>query len=244
MEKSIGAAAELLKKARKAVALTGAGVSTESGIPDFRSAGGLWSRFDPYEYGTLGAFRKDPVKVWNMLKELLALVDAMPNEGHHAMARLEEEGLLKGIVTQNIDGLHQKAGSRNVIEFHGSMATFTCPGCGEQKRVADVLKMVLPPECNQCRTILKPDIIFFDEQIDPGVIRGTEELLAGADLLIVVGTSCQVVPASLIPGQVLRQGGAIIEINREPALAGMAHLTLAGSFSKVMARLVAAVSGQ
>ena len=132
MDNAIRQAVAMLKKSRKAVALTGAGVSTESGIPDFRSAGGLWSRFNPLEYGTLGAFQRDPAKVWQMLAELLTLVDCRPNRGHEALASLEEMGLVHGIITQNIDGLHQQAGSRQVIEFHGSMASFSCPGLREE----------------------------------------------------------------------------------------------------------------
>ena len=116
----------LLQESRNGVALTGAGVSTESGIPDFHGKNGLWSRYDPIEYGTLGAFMDDPVKVWRMLAGLLDVVDAEPNRGHTALATLEHQGLLTGIITQNIDSLHQKGGSRNVVEFHGSLDTFSC----------------------------------------------------------------------------------------------------------------------
>ena len=132
-------AAALLKKARKGVALTGAGVSTESGIPDFRGKDGLWSRYDPHEYGTMGAFQAEPAKVWRMLACLLLVVDAVPNEGHRGLALLEQRGMLEGIITQNIDGLHQKGGSKNVVEFHGSLATFSCLSCGE-KYVLDYVK--------------------------------------------------------------------------------------------------------
>lgn len=238
MDNAIRLAADMLKKSRKALALTGAGVSTESGIPDFRSADGLWSRFDPIEYGTLGAFQRNPFKVWQMLKELLSLVDCRPNRGHGAMARLEEMGILHGIITQNIDGLHQKAGSRHVIEFHGSMASFSCLGCGDKKPLAEVREMEVPPQCLVCQSILKPDVVFFDEQIPPQALRETEKLLRGADLLLVAGTSCGVVPASFIPMQVLSQGGALIEINLAPVLAGIARVSLAGKFTEVMSAMV------
>lgn len=243
MDNAIRLAAGLLKKSRKAVALTGAGASTESGIPDFRSAGGLWSRFDPLAYGTLGAFQRDPAKVWRMLSELLALVDCRPNRGHEAMARLEAMGVVHGIITQNIDGLHQKAGSRHVIEFHGSMASFSCLGCGAVKLLAEVRRMELPPHCPVCRAILKPDVVFFDEQIPPQALRGTEKLLAGADLLLVAGTSCAVMPAALIPSQVVRQGGMVIEINLAPVLTGIARLSLAGKFTEVMSAIVDQMAG-
>lgn len=236
-------AAQLLQSSKKVVALTGAGVSTESGIPDFRSAGGLWSRFDPHEYGTLGAFKQDPVKVWRMLAELLEVTGARPNPGHFAMARLEELGRLSGIITQNIDGLHQKAGSREVVEFHGSLEGFSCLACGLRTTLAEVQAGSLPPRCRRCQNILKPDIIFFDELIPVTVLVRTEELLRGADLLLVIGTSCQVVPASSLPARVLEQGGSIIEINLSPVLAGSARLCLAGKFTEVMERLAGMVAG-
>jgi len=234
-------AASLLRSSRKTVALTGAGVSTESGIPDFRGRNGLWSRYDPIEYGTIDAFRRDPEKVWKMLAELLHFAEAQPNEGHLALARLEEKKLLAGIITQNIDGLHPKAGSCRVVEFHGSLATFSCPSCATQYGFEEVRKMRLAPSCRHCSSLLKPDVVFFDEQIPPAAFRQTEELLQGAEVLLVAGTSCHVVPASYIPERVWRQGGRIIEINLEPALGDMAHVVLANGFSKAMIGLLAAL---
>ncbi|MFZ5770640.1 MAG: SIR2 family NAD-dependent protein deacylase [Thermodesulfobacteriota bacterium] len=242
MDNAIRRAAALLKKSRKAVVLTGAGVSTESGIPDFRSAGGLWSRFDPFAYGTLGAFQQDPRKVWRMLQELLALVDRRPNRGHEALARLEEMGIVHGIITQNIDGLHQRAGSRQVIEFHGSMANFSCPACGRKWPLAAVRQMAMPPLCSGCGAVLRPDVVFFDERIPPRALNETEKLLHGADLLLVAGTSCEVMPAALIPGQVLARGGDLIEINLVPVLTGAARLSLAGKFTEVMSAIVAHIT--
>lgn len=241
MEDVLSDAVRLLKEAKKTIALTGAGVSTESGIPDFRSRGGLWSRFDPMEYATLGAFTRDPEKIWKMLAELMDLTDARPNEGHRAMAKMEEQGLLAGIVTQNIDSLHQKAGSKRVVEYHGSFTSFTCLQCECSFPFAEVCKLDLPPRCALCNRILKPDIVFFDEQIPPSALSETEELVYRADLLIVAGTSCQVMPAASIPATVLAQGGRIIEINKKPVLASRAEVVLDGSFSKRMAQLVAAL---
>jgi NAD-dependent deacetylase len=235
-------AASLLKKARNALALTGAGVSTESGIPDFRGRDGLWSRFDPYEYGTMGAFRADPAKVWKMLATLLDIVDAEPNTGHKGLSALEDKGHLKGIITQNIDSLHQKGGSRNVIEFHGSLDTFSCLSCGGNYALAHVQESTLPPRCNECNTILKPDIVFFDEMIPETVLTETRQMLAGADLLLVAGTSCQVEPAARIPYSIYNNGGKIIEINREPALGHLASVTLEGNFTTVMEKLVERLS--
>ncbi|OGQ94723.1 MAG: hypothetical protein A2521_11550 [Deltaproteobacteria bacterium RIFOXYD12_FULL_57_12] len=230
-------AAQLLRQSRKTVALTGAGVSTESGIPDFRSRDGLWARFDPMEYGTLDAFRRDPAKVWQMLAELIGLADARPNAGHRAMSLLEQHGFLQGIITQNIDGLHQQAGSRRVVEFHGSLQSFSCPACGKGYVLEDIRRQAMPPRCTVCAAILKPDVVFFDEQIPPTALREAEELLAGADLLLVAGTSCQVAPAAYLPDMVLSRGGVLIEINPAPVLAGAA-VVLAGGFSEMMERLV------
>lgn len=237
MKESARQAARLLNKARKAVALTGAGVSVESGIPDFRSREGLWSRYDPMEYGTIGAFRNDPAKVWEMLAELLFVVEAEPNAGHFALARLEEAGILKGIITQNIDLLHQKAGSRNVVEYHGSIAVFHCLDCGREYDLAHVKDRRVPPDCSRCHSLLKPGVVFFDEQIPVQALAESARLLAGADVLLVAGTSCQVVPASLIPSRVHAQGGRIMEINPDPALEGLADVVLAAPFAEAMAKI-------
>ncbi len=230
-------AISLLRQSHNALALTGAGVSTESGIPDFRGKGGLWSRYDPFEYGTMGAFRADPQKVWKMLATLLDIVNAEPNTGHKVLAALESKGLLTGIITQNIDGLHQKGGSRNVIEFHGSLDTFSCLSCGNNYPLARVKEFSLPPRCRKCNSILKPDIVFFDERIPDSVHVKTREMLARADLLLVAGTSCQVEPAARIPYSVYNNGGKIIEINREPVLNHLATITLKGNFTTVLHKL-------
>ena len=231
-------AISLLKQSHNGVALTGAGVSTESGIPDFRGKDGLWSRYDPFEYGTLGAFLADPEKVWQMLASLLKIADAEPNTGHKGLAVLEEQELLTGIITQNIDGLHQKGGSRNVIEFHGSLDTFSCLSCGESYSLTHVRECSLPPHCETCSTILKPDIVFFDERIPEMVFTQTQQMLASADLLLVAGTSCQVEPAARIPYNIHNRGGKIIEINKEPALNHLATITLEGNFSTILEELV------
>jgi NAD-dependent deacetylase len=231
-------AISLLQKSRNGVALTGAGVSTESSIPDFHGKNGLWSKYDPIEFGTLGAFKANPEKVWRMLATLVDVVDAKPNKGHKALAALEQQGLLSGIITQNIDSLHQKGGSKNVIEFHGALDTFSCLSCGDSYGLAFVKETPLPPRCATCAAILKPDIVFYDERIPDMVLKQTEQMLASADLLLVAGTSCQVQPAARIPYIVHDKGGKIIEINREPVLDHLAAVSLAGNFSTVMEELV------
>jgi NAD-dependent deacetylase len=177
-----------------------------------------------------------------MLATLLDIVDAEPNTGHKGLSALEDKGHLKGIITQNIDSLHQKGGSRNVIEFHGSLDTFSCLSCGGNYALAHVQESTLPPRCNECNTILKPDIVFFDEMIPETVLTETRQMLAGADLLLVAGTSCQVEPAARIPYSIYNNGGKIIEINREPALGHLASVTLEGNFTTVMEKLVERLS--
>jgi NAD-dependent deacetylase len=243
-DEKIQKAASLIREGQKIIALTGAGASTESGIPDFHSKGGLWSRYDPAQYGTIGAFRADPDKVWTMLAELNEITEAEPNTGHLALASIEAAGFLQGIITQNIDGLHQKAGSSAVVEFHGSLATFSCLECGKSFTFQEVRQMSLPPVCTNCGSILKPDIVFYDEQIPNEALIGARELVKGADCLIVAGTSCQVMPAARIPTDVAHQGGTIIEINREPTLGQLAEQVLQGSFAEIMARLAVELIGE
>jgi NAD-dependent deacetylase len=249
---AIEIAAQWLRKARKAIVLTGAGVSTESGIPDFRSAEGLWSRYDPAEYATLGAFTRNPEKVWNMLAELEGLLDARPNAGHVALAELERLGAVQGIVTQNIDGLHQAAGSKTVVEYHGSNRTFTCLACGDRfpreavrtMPTAPHSRMPRPARCERrpipgggAPCLLKPDVVFFDEMIPMAALLASERLVDGADLILVIGTSCEVYPAAAIPDQVRRQGGKIIEINLEPAEGLRPDLVLRGKFGDILPQL-------
>ena len=247
----LDAAAQWLAEAGKTVVLTGAGVSTESGIPDFRSAGGLWARYDPQEYATLTAFMRQPAKVWAMLTELEEVLAVQPNAGHRALARLEAGGGMAGIVTQNVDGLHQAAGSRHVIEFHGHNRTFTCLSCGQSfergavRAMAPVpgTRMPRPEPCpagTPERCLLKPDVVFFDEQIPTAALLGSTALVDGADLILVIGTSCEVYPAADLPGQVRQQGGRIVEINLEPAQHLGPDLLLQGRFGQVVPALVAA----
>lgn len=254
MEAKLRQAAGWIAAARKAIAFTGAGVSTESGIPDFRSAGGLWSRYNPAEYATLGAFRANPAKVWRMLAEMEQVLDTQPNAGHVAMARMEAEGALAGIITQNIDGLHQAAGSRKVVEYHGSSRSYTCQTCRtrysrdavqEMPRAADS-PMPVPAECSHVGEhadgkarpcAIKPDVVFFDELIPDSAQLGAMGLLHGADLILVAGTSCEAYPASEIPWQVRRQGGKVIELNLEPSGDLQADLVLQGHFAHLMQAL-------
>ena len=164
--------AALVRSRPPCVVLTGAGISTESGIPDFRSPSGIWAKYDPMEYATIGAFRRDPVKVWEFYAlRFSVLTRAEPNDGHRALAELERRGLVRAVVTQNIDGLHQRAGSRDVIEVHGSIRTASCLRCGERVPLDEVvaaLESAPAPPCPRCGAILKPDVVMFGEllQVD------------------------------------------------------------------------------
>ncbi|MEW5774380.1 MAG: NAD-dependent deacylase [Thermodesulfobacteriota bacterium] len=236
-------AARLLAGARKAVALTGAGVSVPSGIPDFRSPGGLWTRFDPMRVATAAALRNDPAAVWEFMTAALDLFgQARPNPAHAALAELERRGRLAGIVTQNIDGLHQAAGSRAVVEFHGSADRFSCMDCGQpQARTAlpGLLARSVPPRCPDCGGAVRPDVVFFGEGIPREALAGSEELLAGADLALIVGTSGEVAPANYIPFRVARAGGAVVEVNLGPTAYGsLADVRLDAPAEVVLPRIL------
>ncbi len=207
--------AGLIRQSRHAVALTGAGISVESGIPDFRSKGGLWERFDPREYATIQAFRRQPAKVWVMLQEMEALLlAARPNPAHLALAELEARGLLQGVITQNVDNLHQAAGSRNVVEYHGNALRFFCLQCrGRWERAAlDFAR--LPLYC-YCGGLIKPDVVFFGEAIPPAAQTAANLLVAACDLLLVIGTSGEVAPASFLPAAAKAAGAVVVENNLE-----------------------------
>lgn len=215
--KGIQRAAEDLFNARKAIAFTGAGISVESGIPDFRSSTGLWSKYNPEEYATIDAFRIDPKKVWKMLTEMISLViQAKPNPAHVGLADLEKIGKLQAVITQNVDGLHQAAGSRNVIEFHGSNATLSCLSCRYTICTETLSMDDLPPICPQCSSIMKPDVVFFGEPIPWEAHRKAMEAARTCDLVLVIGTSAVVYPAVDVPITAKESGAKVIEINLEP----------------------------
>jgi NAD-dependent deacetylase len=212
--------AELVRARGPAVVLTGAGISTESGIPDFRSPTGIWARYDPQEYATIDAFRADPVKVWSFyVLRFRALTEAQPNAGHVALAELERAGRVRAVVTQNIDLLHERAGSRDVVEVHGSIRTSSCPGCGARYSVDDVLRLLEAsdaPRCAACSEVLKPDVVFFGELLPEAAIDRAYELARSAGLLLVVGSGLEVWPVSLLPDETVRYGGQVAIVNKGP----------------------------
>ncbi len=200
-------------KAKKAVALTGAGVSVESGIDDFRSPGGLWSRYPPEEYGSISVFRRNPEKSWKLFRALgRGLLRKKPNHAHLVLADLERKGFLRGVITQNIDNLHQESGSENVLEIHGNHRYLQCLSCGDtSKPPTSLLEGDSLPRCRWCGHILKPDVVLFGE--DVRCYEEINDLLHHCDLLMVIGTSAQVYPAAALPEQVKLSGGMIYEFN-------------------------------
>jgi NAD-dependent deacetylase len=212
--------AELIRENQPCVVLTGAGVSTESGIPDFRSASGIWAQYDPMEYATIEAFHRDPLKVWGFYaRRFRMLVDARPNAAHDALAALERERYVEAVVTQNIDRLHELAGSRTVVEVHGSIRTSSCLACGRQASLDEVLRMLEhapAPACGNCGSILKPDVVMFGELLPAEAIMRATELAESARLLLVVGSSLAVYPVADLPGRTLAAGGQLAIVNREP----------------------------
>jgi NAD-dependent deacetylase len=210
--------AELIRDSQPCVVLTGAGVSTESGIPDFRSRTGIWARYDPMEYATIDAFRRDPVKVWDFYaRRLEVLGRAEPNAAHRSLARLERAGLVDAVVTQNIDRLHELAGSRNVIEVHGSIRTSSCLACGEVVALDEVVRLleeVPAPPCRRCGSVLKPDVVMFGELLPPGAMERASDLARGAGLLLVVGSSLEVHPVAGLPYETVAAGGRLAIVNQ------------------------------
>lgn len=204
--------------AKKPVALTGAGISVGSGIADFRSPGGLWSVFAPDEFATLEVFIRAPEKAWELYRALgCELIGKTPNAAHRALAELELNGLLDGVVTQNVDNLHQQAGSRIVLEIHGDHQHLQCLQCGGLIPVTDEhYQGKTVPLCPSCKYPLKPNVVLFGEPIRSFVEIETH--LADCDLLLVIGTSAQVYPAAGLPVMVKQNGGKIFEFNQEPAL--------------------------
>ena len=211
--------AELLRKAKHAVVLTGAGISTPSGIPDFRSEGtGLWSRDEPLEVASLNTFRTDPDRFFVWFRPLASQIfNAVPNPAHVALAELETAGCVQSIITQNIDALHHKAGSKNVIEMHGTMRTLSCTLCFQKAEAKDYLKVFVEqgelPRCPGCNGVLKPDVILFGEQLPQKAWYAAQRESRQCDLMLVAGSSLEVLPVAGLPMQAIDRGSHLVILN-------------------------------
>jgi NAD-dependent deacetylase len=244
---SIQQAAQLLRSARYAVALTGAGMSTPSGIPDFRSPGsGLWEKVNPMEVASIYAFRRHPETFYRWMRPLGELVSkAEPNPGHVAMAQLEAGGYIQAIITQNIDNLHQEAGARNVLEVHGNLREATCIECYRVEPADELLRAFLAsgavPQCPECGGVMKPNAVLFGEQLPIGVYNAARSHVDSADVMLIAGSSLEVVPVCQLPGRVHRQGGRLIIINLTPTIAdGVADVVIHRCVSQVLPDVVRA----
>ena len=256
--------AELLRERGPAVVLTGAGISTESGIPDFRSQEatrrggeaatpsvgaaesappGIWTQYDPAEYATIAAFRADPRKVWSFYSlRLGVLVEAQPNAGHAALAALERAAHVTAVVTQNIDGLHQRAGSSDVVEVHGSIRSSTCPDCRASYGLDELLALLADseaPVCPACGAIVKPDVVMFGELLPEAAIDRAFALARETGVLLVVGSTLEVWPVSTLPDETLAHGGRLAIVNRGPTASDdRAAVKVDGDAGETLAALV------
>ncbi|MFQ5810844.1 MAG: NAD-dependent deacylase [Armatimonadota bacterium] len=236
------AATQALRGARRVAVLTGAGVSADSGVPTFRGPDGLWRNFRPEDLATPEAFARDPQLVWEWYDwRRQRIAEAEPNAGHLALAELEGMFPKFTLITQNVDGLHEAAGSRNIVELHGCIWRVRCTAEGTVTENRDVPLGEIPPRCG-CGALLRPDVVWFGEAMPPEAIAEACEAAEMAQVMLVVGTSALVYPAAALPHLTSQQDGAIIEVNPEPTmLPDVTHIVLRGGGAEVLPQLVAAV---
>jgi len=216
MEATYRAAARQLAEQKECVVLTGAGISAESGIPTFRSKGGLWEKYDPTVYASIEVFRRDPSKYWEIRGDFIRNYDRYrPNAAHLALAELELAGIVRQVITQNIDGLHRKAGSRHVIEIHGSLREITCQQCAKQYLAPNV--PAGSPPCCDCGGVLKPNTVLFGESLPPQALENASREAQTCKTMLVIGTSAVVYPAAALPSLARQHGAKVIEVNIERA---------------------------
>ncbi|MEN8228621.1 MAG: Sir2 family NAD-dependent protein deacetylase [Bacteroidota bacterium] len=239
-EKEIIEAAGLIANAKHLVAFTGAGISVESGIPPFRGEGGIWSSYDPtvldIEY-----FSSHPSESWEVISKIFYefFSDAEPNAAHYLLANLEQKGLLKAVITQNIDNMHWEAGNAKVIEYHGNSKWLKCNHCGERYEISQVSLNPLPPRCLNDQEVLKPDFVFFGEGIPSDAAGRSVEEVTLADLLLIIGTTGEVMPAAMLPSIAKSNGAKIIEINpqRSAYTNSLTDLFLQGAAGEISKQL-------
>jgi NAD-dependent deacetylase len=248
LTQQIQQAAKLIEQAKYIVAMTGAGISTPSGIPDFRSPdSGLWAHADPLAVASIYAFRQNPQKFYTWIHPLSRLMlEAVPNPAHYALAQLEKRGKLKAIITQNIDDLHNKAGSKTLYELHGHLRQMTCTKCYQIQDSIEIIKKFiadgLAPHCH-CGGVLKPNVILFGEQLPMQEYISAQRAIAHADLVLIAGSSLEVFPASDLPELALQNGARLIIINYQPTyLDPQASLIIRGDVADVLPRIAELVT--
>jgi NAD-dependent deacetylase len=236
------AVAKLIKEKGYLVAFTGAGISVDSGIPAFRGGQGLWEKYDPMEYAEIRAFYHNPDKVWVMLREMSEVIIASkPSPAHVALGALEKKGVLKAVITQNVDGLHHEAGNTHVIEYHGNHRWLVCPSCSKRIPLSREIFSILPyPRCDKCDTALKPDVVFFGEGIPLAAAYGANEEAHVCNAMLIIGTSGVVYPAAEIPFTAKSNGAMIIEINMEdtPFTSSITDHFLKGNASEILPKIL------
>ena len=234
-------AAEIILNSNRTCAFTGAGISVESGIPTFRGENGLWNKYDP-GFLDINYFNNNTQKSWELIKEVFYdyFGKAVPNSAHYALAQLEADNHLQSIITQNIDNLHQRAGSINVIEYHGTSHKLVCIGCSKIYTAEDSFFKVLPPICENCGAVLKPDFVFFGEPIPDIASKRAAQEIESSDLFILIGTTGEIMPASMIPFQAKENNTKIIEINIRPSnyTNTIADIYLEGKATEVLETLL------
>jgi len=234
---------QMVSQAKRLVAFTGAGISAESGIPTYRGKDGVWHKYDPARYASIHYFFKDPGYYWRFFQEVRypVLKKAAPNSAHVALARLEENGVLRAVITQNIDGLHQLAGSRRVLELHGNTRRISCLNCNRVCTMDEVYKQLetqLPPACPACGGSLKPEVVFFGESLPMAVLEEAIGEARQCDLFVVIGSSLVVQPAASLPVEAKQRGAGLVIVNKEPTpLDSMADLVFHSAASEVLAGL-------
>jgi NAD-dependent deacetylase len=245
---NITALASDIQKAQNIVAFTGAGISAESGIPTYRGEGGLWTKYDSSKYASISYFVQNPSYYWNFFKDVRypILKKTKPNKAHLALVEMEKSGKLKTVITQNIDGLHQEAGSSSVIELHGTTRTIICVDCSSQYTIGEAfakLEKNIPPLCSKCNGILRPDVVFFGEMLDPQILRDAYAEAGSCDLLLAVGSSLVVYPAADIPLRAKQAGAKLVIINIDSTpLDSVADHVINDTAGKVLPQLINSLS--
>lgn len=240
----IKAMASRIKDSKDIVAFTGAGISSESGIPTYRGEDGLWSKYDPNIYANITYFNQDPSYYWNFFREVRypMIKKVKPNKAHKALAELEAGGYLRTVITQNIDGLHQEAGSSSVIELHGTTRVIYCLNCSHEYSMDDVfslLEVQIPPVCSECKGKLRPAVVFFGEALNPEILRLAFEEAENCDFLLAVGSSLVVYPAADIPRIAKQRGGTLALINKQKTpMDVMADYVINDEAGKILPKIV------